>query len=133
MQIKSGKVKKVSQNYYNNYNNINNQRNNNVYYPRKVIINNTADLYKLPVDVIKKSKIYNFSGDYFNEIYEEALKLERNNGIKKLINPDEFDQKEEELYEEISEDDVNRMYNNNIIPEMKIEQASKYEINGKYS
>ena len=133
MQIKSGKVKKVSQNYYNNYNNINNQRNNNVYYPRKVIINNTADLYKLPVDVIKKSKIYNFSGDYFNEIYEEALKLERNNGIKKLINPDEFEQKEEELYEEISEEDVNRMYNNNIIPEMKIEQASKYEINGKYS
>ena len=50
-----------------------------------------------------------------------------------MINPDEFDQKEEELYEEISEDDVNRMYNNNIIPEMKIEQASKYEINGKYS
>ena len=130
MQIKSGKVKKVSQNYYNNYNNINNPRNNNIYYPRKVIINNTADLYKLPVEVIKKSKIYNFSGDYFNEIYEEALKLERNNGIKKLINPDEFDQNEDDLYEEVSED--NKTYNNNIMPEMKIEQASKYEINGKY-
>ena len=130
MQIKSGKVKKVSQNYYNNYNNINNPRNNNIYYPRKVIINNTADLYKLPVEVIKKSKIYNFSGDYFNEIYEEALKLERNNGIKKLINPDEFDQNEDDLYEEVSED--NKTYNNNIMKEMKIEQASKYEINGKY-
>ena len=131
MQIKSGKVKKVSQNYYNNYNNINNPRNNNIYYPRKVIINNTADLYKLPVEVIKKSKIYNFSGDYFNEIYEEALKLERNNGIKKLINPDEFDQNEDDLYEEVSEDNKTT-YNNNIMPEMKIEQASKYEINGKY-
>ena len=130
MQIKSGKVKKVSQNYYNNYNNINNPRNNNIYYPRKVIINNTADLYKLPVEVIQKSKIYNFSGDYFNEIYEEALKLERNNGIKKLINPDEFDQNEDDLYEEVSED--NKTYNNNIMKEMKIEQASKYEINGKY-
>ncbi len=131
MQIKSGKVKKVSQNYYSNYYNQNNQRNyNNIYYPKRVVINNSADLYKLPVEVIKNSKIYNFSGDYFNEIYEEALKLERNNGIKKLINPDEFDQNEDDLYEEVSED--NKTYNNNIMKEMKIEQASKYEINGKY-
>ena len=134
MQIKSGKVKKVSQNYYNNYYNQNNQRNNyNIYYPKRVVINNSADLYKLPVEVIKNSKIYNFSGDYFNEIYEEALKIERNNGIKHLLNEDDADQIEGETYAKVIEEIVNRMYSKNLIPDIKIEQIENniYAFNDK--
>ena len=134
MQIKSGKVKKVSQNYYNNYYNQNNQRNNNnIYYPKRVVINNSADLYKLPVDVIKNSKIYNFSGDYFNEIYEEALKIERNNGIKNLLNEDDADQMEGETYAKVIEEIVNRMYSKNLISDIKIEQIENniYAFNDK--
>ena len=134
MQIKSGKVKKVSQNYYNNYYNQNNQRNNyNIYYPKRVVINNSADLYKLPVEVIKNSKIYNFSGDYFNEIYEEALKIERNNGIKHLLNEDDADQIEGETYAKVIEEIVNRMYSKNLISDIKIEQIENniYAFNNK--
>ncbi len=134
MQIKSGKVKKVSQNYYSNYYNQNNQRNyNNIYYPKRVVINNSADLYKLPVEVIKNSKIYNFSGDYFNEIYEEALKIERNNGIKHLLNEDDADQIEGETYAKVIEEIVNRMYSKNLISDIKIEQIENniYAFNNK--
>ena len=44
MQIKSGQRKKIAQNF-NNQNNIINKKNKNIYYPRKIIINNSADLY----------------------------------------------------------------------------------------
>ena len=133
MQIKSGQRKKISQNY-NNQNNINNKRNNNIYYPRKIIINNTSDLYKLPVDVIKNSKIYNFTGNYFNEIYEEALKIERSNEIKKLINNfDDSDSAEGEKYAKAIEDIANRIYSQNLISEIKIEQIDNniYSFNDK--
>ena len=128
MQIKSGQ-KKIAQ----NYKNINNKRNNNNYQPKKIIINDSADLYKLPVNVIKNAKIYNFSGDYFDEIYEEALKIERNNGIKKVINLDESEQAEGEKYAKSIEDMVNRIYSQNLIPEIKIEQIENniYAFNDK--
>ena len=133
MQIKSGQRKKIFPNN-NNSNNINNKGNNNIYYPRKIIINNTADLYKIPVDVIKNSKIYNFSGDYFNEIYEEALKIERSNEIKKLINNfDDSDSAEGEKYAKAIEDIANRIYSQNLISEIKIEQIDNniYSFNDK--
>jgi len=44
-----------------------------------VIINNHFDLYNLSYSDIKKTKLYNFAGDYFNEIYKEALELEKSN------------------------------------------------------
>jgi hypothetical protein len=57
---------------------------------RKIILENSADLYKLPIHVLKNTKIYNFKGKYFDKIYEEALKIERSGGkvedfIKKKI------------------------------------------------
>ena len=125
MQIKSGQGRKIAQNY--------NKRNNNIYHPKKVVINNSADLYKLPVDVIKNSKIYDFSGDYFNEIYEEALKIERNNEIKKLMDMDESEAIEGEKYAKAIEDIANRIYSQNLISEIKIEQIENniYSFNGK--
>ena len=114
MQIKSGQGRKIAQNY--------NKRNNNIYYPKKVVINNSADLYKLPVEVIKNSKIYDFSGDYFNEIYEEALKIERNNEIKKLTNPKEVNVIDGEKYAKAIEEIEYKLYSQNLIYRIKIEQ-----------
>ena len=124
MQINSGRGKKLNQNCKNH---------KNINHPKKIVINNSADLYKLPVDVIKKSKIYNFSGDYYNEIYEEALKIERNNEIKKLINLEESEVIEGEKYAKAIEDIANRIYSKNLISEIKIEQIENniYSFNGK--
>ena len=126
MQIKSGKGKKLSQNYNKFKNNISQN-------PKKIVINNSADLYKLPVDKIKNSKVYDFSGDYFNEIYEEALKIERNNEIKKLMDVDESEAIEGEKYAKAIEDIANRIYSQNLISEIKIEQIENniYSFNGK--
>lgn len=55
--------------------------NSNVSQSNKVIIETSADLYKLPISVIKNTKIYDFGGKYFNQIYEEALKIERSGGL----------------------------------------------------
>jgi hypothetical protein len=43
----------------------------------KIILNSPAELYSLPISKIKNTKLYNFSGKYFDQIYEEALKIER--------------------------------------------------------
>ena len=54
----------------------------------KIIIDNAADLYRLPEDVIKNTKLYNFGGKYYDKIYEEALKIERSGGkIEDLEKP----------------------------------------------
>jgi hypothetical protein len=43
----------------------------------KIILENSSDLYKLPISAINNTKIYNYKGKYFDKIYEEALKIER--------------------------------------------------------
>ena len=122
MQIKSGQIKKPS----NTYNSLNNKKiQNNINIPKKIIINNSLDLYKLPVSAIKNTKIYNFSGKYFDEIYEEALKIERNNGVEKNIiniNQKEIEMDEGEKYAKYIEDLVNKMYDDNLITNINIEQ-----------
>lgn len=58
----------------------------------KIELNTCFDLYKLPINVLKNTKIYNFKGKYFDKIYEEALKIEKSGtlthkqDIKKQIN-----------------------------------------------
>ena len=132
MQIKSGQTKKPSPIYYPI---INKKNENDIYIPKKVIINNSADLYKLPISTIKNTKIYNFSGKYFNEIYEEALKIERSNGIEKFMNlkREESDIDEGEKYAKNIEDLVNKMYDDGIITDVKIEQIDDnvYTFNNK--
>jgi hypothetical protein len=46
----------------------------------KVIIENSYDLYKIPISTLKNTKIYNFKGKYYDKIFEEALKIERSGG-----------------------------------------------------
>jgi hypothetical protein len=43
----------------------------------KIVLNTAAELYSLPISKIKNTKLYNFSGKYYDQIYEEALKIER--------------------------------------------------------
>ena len=50
----------------------------------KILIETSSDLYKLPLDIIKNTKIYNFKGNYFDELYEEALKIEKAGGLEKF-------------------------------------------------
>ena len=133
MQIKSGQTKKPSPIYYPI---INKKNENDIYIPKKVIINNSADLYKLPISTIKNTKIYNFSGKYFNEIYEEALKIERSSGVEKFMNLNnnkDNDIDEGEKFAKNIEDLVNKMYEENLISDIKIEQIDDnvYTFNNK--
>ena len=43
----------------------------------KITINTSADLYKIPISLLKRTKVYNFQGKYYDKIYKEALDLER--------------------------------------------------------
>jgi len=49
----------------------------------KIILNKKTDLLKLTVSQILNTKIYNFKGPYFNQLYDEAIKLEESNSRKK--------------------------------------------------
>lgn len=33
----------------------------------KITINNSADLYKIPISVLKRTKVYNFQGKYYEK------------------------------------------------------------------
>ena len=44
----------------------------------KITLNSKEDLYILPMSKVLNEKLTNFSGKYFEELYEEALKLENN-------------------------------------------------------
>lgn len=44
----------------------------------EIIIENAFDLYTISYNEIKRSKIYNFKGKYYDEIYKEALEYEKN-------------------------------------------------------
>ena len=43
----------------------------------KIQIENAADLYKLPISILKNAKIFNFSGKLYDKIYNEALEMEK--------------------------------------------------------
>jgi len=44
---------------------------------QKIInIETVSDLHKIPFNVLKSSKIYNFKGKYYDQLYKEALSLE---------------------------------------------------------
>ena len=50
-----------------------NKLNNN-----KIILETSADLYKLPLSSIKNTKLYDYSGNYFEQMYKDLLKAEKN-------------------------------------------------------
>ena len=50
---------------------------------KTITLETSADLYKLPVNVIKNAKIYNYKGKYFEKLYKEALDIEAGIAINK--------------------------------------------------
>ena len=53
---------------------------------KKIILETSADLYKLPISSIKNTKLYDFSGKYFDQIYKDLLKAEKNGGELEISN-----------------------------------------------
>ena len=49
---------------------------------KKIIINSITDLLKIPIHKINHSKLENFSGNYFDKIYQEAIKSETQQKIE---------------------------------------------------
>ena len=45
---------------------------------KKIILNKKEDLNKISFTDLKNAKIFDFSGDYFNFIYDKALNMEKN-------------------------------------------------------
>ena len=56
----------------------------------KIIINSISDLLKIPINKINNSKIEDFSGIYFNKIYEEAINSESKKEDNKHSTPDKI-------------------------------------------
>ena len=44
---------------------------------KKIVLETSADLYKLPLSVLKNTKLYDYSGKYFEQIFKELLKAEK--------------------------------------------------------
>ena len=53
---------------------------------KKIIIETKTDLYNLPINLLKSSKILDFSGKYFDFIYNRALDLEKIKSQRNSIN-----------------------------------------------
>ena len=68
---------------------------------KKIKLENNFDLFKLTPNQIKNTKIYNYQGKIYDEIYQEALKLEKEG--KNSIN----------LTNTISKNNVSTSINNN--------------------
>ena len=52
---------------------------------KKIVINKKEDLNKISFTDLKNTKIFDFSGDYFNYIYEKALSFEQNPEEKEAL------------------------------------------------
>ena len=53
---------------------------------KKIILETSSDLYKLPYNVIKKTKLYDYSGKYFEQMFKELLKAEKNGDELQISN-----------------------------------------------
>ena len=84
----------------------------------KVIIDNLTDLLKIPFSKLNNTKLSNFSGKYYEEIYQEALKVERGeiqqNQINNQNNNQNFNNQNNNNNTFINNINQNQNINNNI-------------------
>ena len=66
------------------------KKENNILTQDKIVINSISELLKIPINKINNSKIEDFSGIYFNKIYEEAIKDESKNEYNKSSTSDKI-------------------------------------------
>ena len=58
---------------------------------KKVTIETLSDFLKIPFSKIKSTKLSNFDGKFFEELYQNALKIERGEVNHKEIQKDDID------------------------------------------
>ena len=93
----------------------------NKFSSQKIILDTQEDLYNLPVEVIKNTKIYNYSGKYYDELYKRALDIEAGKEVKKPIR-----KKSEPKKEEIKKPEIKKTQNNNnIVPKSEVKKPKK--------
>ena len=80
MNIKE-KLKKKKKIYKEEYKNIKLKKSKD----KKIILETSADLYRLPISTIKHTRLYDYSGKYFEQLYKELLKVEKNGEELKII------------------------------------------------
>ena len=80
MNKKEKLPKKKKKIYKEEYKNKNLNKSND----NKIILETSADLYKLPISTIKNTKLYDYSGKYFEELYKELLKAEKDGDDLKI-------------------------------------------------
>ena len=121
---------------------INKMRAKNKFSSQKIILDTQEDLYNLPVEVIKNTKIYNYSGKYYDELYKRALDIEAGKEVKKPIRKksepkNNQEQKKPEVKkkeiknpepkkEEVKKPEIKKTQNNNnIVPKSEVKKPKK--------
>ena len=114
----------------------------NKFLSQKIIIDTKEDLENLSFDVIKNTKIYNYSGKYYDELYKRALDIEAGKEVKKPIRKISESQKNQESKKpenkileikkpEIKKPEIKKPEikkpdnNNNIIPKSEVKKVKK--------
>ena len=79
-------MKKISKKKKKNKGEENTKSKSNKLDNKKIILETSADLYKLPLSVIKNAKLYDYSGKYFEQMYKDLLKAEKSGEEIQLSN-----------------------------------------------
>ncbi len=114
----------------------------NKFLSQKIRIDTKEDLENLSLNVIKNTKIYNYSGKYYDELYKRALDIEAGKEFKKPIRKISEPQKNQEIKKpenkileikkpetknpEIKKPEIKKPENNNnIIPKSEVKKVKK--------
>lgn len=79
----------------------------------KIVINSISDLLKIPIHQIHNTKLENFSGDYFDKIYEETIKMETDQEVNKSRNSIKIETKDKILKQKVKSINEPKMKKNN--------------------
>jgi len=93
---------------------------------KKIVLNKKEDLNKISFTDLKNAKIFDFSGDYFNFIYDKALNIEKNPEEKESLMT--FNDIEKE---EINNQNKTKNNNINIKKKKKITKEKENNNNSK--
>lgn len=92
----------------------------------KIILNKKTDLLKLSISQIMNTKLYNFKGPYYNQLYEEALKIgqKKTEIAKKQENNIDFLQFEVKYVTEV------RFFSSSSVKKLLSQARKRYSVTG---
>ena len=96
---------------------------------KKILLNKKEDLNKISFSELKNAKIYDFSGDYFNFIYEKALNIEKNPEKKESLMLFHDTEKEENIKQNKIKKNINSKKKKKTNKERENDENSKNIIN----